>query len=58
MCAGPGAKPSKYDYTLMMVAVNGWAPLEEVLEIAARRRAERARAAEWQRAYNARKKNR
>lgn len=53
-----GAKPSKYDYTLMMVAVNGWAPLEEVLEIAARRRAERARAAEWQRAYNARKKNR
>ena len=53
-----GAKPSKYDYTLMMAAVNGWAPLEEILEVAARRRAERARAAEWQRAYNARKKNR
>lgn len=53
-----GAKPSKYDYALMMAAVNGWAPLEEILEVAARRRAERARAAEWQRAYNARKKNR
>lgn len=53
-----GAKPSKYDYNLMMAAVNGWAPLEEVLEVAARRRAERARAAAWQRAYNARKKNR
>ena len=53
-----GAKPSKYDYNLMMAAVNGWAPLEEVLEVAARRRAERARAAERQRAYNARKKNR
>ncbi len=51
-----GAKPSKYDYALMMAAVNGWAPLEEVLEVAAWRRAERARAAEWQRAYNARKK--
>ena len=53
-----GAKPSKYDYALMMAAVNGWAPLEEILEVAARRRAERARAAEWQRAYNAQKKNR
>lgn len=53
-----GAKPSKYDYNLMMAAVNGWAPLEEVLEVAARRRAERARAARWQRAYNARKKKR
>lgn len=53
-----GAKPSKYDYNLMMAAVNGLAPLEEVLEVAARRRAERARAAKWQRAYNARKKNR
>ncbi len=53
-----GAQPSKYDYNLMMAAVNGLAPLEEVLEVAARRRAERARAAEWQRAYNARKKSR
>jgi hypothetical protein len=53
-----GAKPSKYDYTLMTAAANGWAPMEEILEVAARRRAERARAAEWQRAYNARKKNR
>jgi hypothetical protein len=41
-----------------MAAINGLAPLEEVLEVAARRRAERARAAKWQRAYNARKKNR
>jgi hypothetical protein len=53
-----GAQPSKYDYNLMMAAINGLAPLEEVLEVAARRRAERARAAKWQRAYNARKKNR
>lgn len=53
-----GAKPSKYDYNLMMAAVNGLAPMEEVLEVAARRRAERARAAQWQRAYNARKKSR
>lgn len=53
-----GAKPSKYDYSLMMAAVNGLVPLEDALEIAARRRAERARAAEWQRAYNARKKSR
>ena len=53
-----GAKPSKYDYNMMMTAVNGWASLEEAMEVAARRRAVRARDAERQRAYNARKKNR
>ena len=53
-----GAKPSKYDFSLMMLVVNGLAPLEEVLPVMARRRAECARDAERQRAYNARKKNR
>ncbi len=50
-----GARPSKYDYTLMSIAVSGLASLDEVLAIAAQRQAERRRAAEWQRAYNARK---
>jgi hypothetical protein len=52
-----GAKPSKYDYALMSLAVNGLFSIDSALEIAARRRAERKRAAEWQKAYNARKKN-
>ena len=52
-----GAKPSKYDYALLCVAVNGLISTESALEIAAKRRAERQRAAEWQKAYRARKKN-
>ena len=52
-----GAKPSKYDYALLSAAVSGLISLESALDIAARRRAERKRAAEWQKAYNARKKN-
>ena len=52
-----GAKPSKYDYALMSLAVNGLFSIDSALDIAARRRAERKRAAEWQKAYNARKKN-
>jgi hypothetical protein len=52
-----GARPSKYDYALMSVAVSGLLSIESALEIAAKRRAERKRAAEWQKAYNARKKN-
>lgn len=51
-----GAKPSTYDYSLMSAAVSGLISLDSALEIAAKRRAERARAAEWQKAYNARKK--
>ena len=52
-----GAKPSKYDYALLSAAMSGLLSMEEALEIAAQRRAERKRAAEWQKAYNARKKN-
>jgi hypothetical protein len=52
-----GAKPSKYDYALMSLAMTGLLSIESALETAARRRAERKRAAEWQKAYNARKKN-
>jgi hypothetical protein len=51
-----GAKPSKYDYTLMSFVFSGQMDLQGALNIAARRRAERQRAAEQQRAYNARKK--
>jgi IS4 transposase len=49
------AKPSTYDYALLSVAMMSREPMEEVLAVAARRRAERARAAEWQRQYNANK---
>lgn len=52
-----GAKPSKYDYTLLSLAATGLISSHSALDIAAKRRAERARAAEWQKAYNARKKN-
>lgn len=52
-----GAKPSKYDYALLSVAVNGLMSMDSALEIAAKRRAERQRAAQWQKAYRARKKN-
>lgn len=52
-----GARPSKYDYALMSAAMSGLLSIESALEIAARRRAERQRAAEWQKAYNARRKN-
>jgi hypothetical protein len=51
-----GAKPSKYDYTLLSFVFSGQMAMDSALEIAARRRAERKRAAEWQKAYNARKK--
>lgn len=52
-----GAKPSKYDHALLSMAVNGFLTVDEALETAAKRRAERKRAAEWQKKYNARKKN-
>jgi hypothetical protein len=51
-----GAKPSKYDYTLMSFVVSGQMSMDSALKIAAKRRAERQRAAAWQKAYNARKK--
>jgi IS4 transposase len=52
-----GAKPSKYDHALLSLAFSGFLTMDEALETAAKRRAERQRAAAWQRAYNARKKN-
>jgi len=50
-----GATPSKYDYALFSSVVSGQSTLEEAQAVAAKRRAERARAAEWQKKYNARK---
>lgn len=53
-----GAKPSAYDYSLLAAVVSGLMPLDkETLRIAAKRRAERARAAAQEKAYRARKKN-
>lgn len=53
-----GAKPSAYDYSLLAAAAGGLIPLDEdTFRIAARRRAERARAAERDKARRARKKN-
>jgi hypothetical protein len=44
---------------MMVNVMSGLLPLdEETLEIMRRRRAERQRAAAWQKAYNARKKTR
>lgn len=40
-----GGKPNSYDYNLMVFAASGAAPIEEVLAVAAKRRAERLRAA-------------
>lgn len=51
-----GSKPSKYDYTLMSFVVSGQMDMQGALEIMARRRAERERAAAWQKQYNDRKK--
>jgi hypothetical protein len=56
MAVATGSKPSKYDYAMMASAVAGLCNIEEALAIAEKRRAERARAAEWQKAYNAAQK--
>jgi hypothetical protein len=53
-----GARPTSYDYALMSMAVSGLAPLDQILTQAAKRRAERSRAAERQRARKAEKSNR
>ena len=53
-----GARPSSYDYALMSLAVAGLAPLEQVLAQAAKRRAERRRAAEQQRMRRSQKNDR
>jgi hypothetical protein len=47
-----GAKPSKYDVAIMSWAIDGTVPLAEARKVAARRRRERQRAAERQRAKN------
>ncbi len=50
-----GARPSSYDYALMSMAVAGLAPIDQILAQAAKRRAERGRAAEQQRTRRAKK---
>jgi len=45
-----GEKPNSYDFALMSMAVSGMAPMDEILAQGAKRRAERKRAAERQRA--------
>jgi hypothetical protein len=52
-----GARPNSYDWAMMTHVASGLLPAdEEFYRILARRRAERQRAAEWQKAYWARKK--
>lgn len=51
-----GTRPSKYDFVQMSLAAGGLVTLDEARAVAAKRRAERARAAAWQAQYNARKK--
>ncbi len=50
-----GARPSVYDFSLLSLALSGLAPLEEVLAVAAKRRAERERAARRRREKAAQK---
>jgi len=50
-------RPSSYDWAMMTHVMSGLLPMdEETLEIMARRREERARAAAWQKVYRARQK--
>jgi hypothetical protein len=58
IAAATGAKPNGYDYNLMVFAANGAAPIEEVLAVAAKRRAERERAAATDRARRLKNKPR
>ena len=53
-----GARPNSYDWAMMTHVASGLLPADaEFYRILARRRAERQRAAAWQRAYRARQKN-
>ena len=52
-----GSRPSVYDYAMMTHVMSGLVPVEGVDEILARRRAERARAAERKRARRAAQKS-
>src|SRR5262249_15172113 len=50
-------RPNSYDWAMMTHVVSGLLPLDQKpLEIMAARRAERNRAAQWQKEYRARKK--
>jgi len=52
-----GARPNSYDWAMMTHVASRLLPANaEFYRILARRRAERQRAAEWQKAYRARKK--
>lgn len=51
-----GSRPSKYDFAQMSLVAAGMVSLENAKAVMARRRAERARAAEWQARYRAAKK--
>lgn len=55
MAVETGSRPSSYDYALMSLAVGGIVSIEEILATAARRRAERQRAAEREKARRARR---
>jgi hypothetical protein len=50
-----GSKPSKYDFAQMTLVAGGMVALEDAKVVMARRRAERERAAAWQREYRARR---
>lgn len=50
-----GSRPSKYDFAQMSLVAAGMVSLEEAKKVMARRRAERARAAQWQARYRAQK---
>lgn len=51
-----GSRPSKYDFAQMTLVATGMISLEDAKRVMARRRAERARAAQWQARYRAVKK--
>ncbi len=50
------SRPSVYDYAMMSQVMAGWVTLDEARPVLERRRKERARAAAWQKTYNARKR--
>ena len=51
-----GTRPNKYDYAMLSLVASGLLDYDEAREQMEKRRAERARASAWQKAYNARRK--
>lgn len=51
-----GTRPNKYDYAMLSLVAGGMLDYDEAREQMEQRRAERKRANDWQKAYNARKK--